>query len=158
MRWRGPLCTLDQHSELDFHSASSMKQQSTDRHLPHSDTLSWFQANQSLLFLLNAVCLVEKKQIPNLKSLVWPDLVSNPPLNALEASKLTITPPILLTKMEDRVLPPIYKVFSYKTNLVELWWCSCYRSFNTFYKYLRPCWETWKSLKRFDTQYYCVMM
>ena len=31
---------------------------------PHSDTLSWFQANQSLLFLLNAVCLVEKQQIP----------------------------------------------------------------------------------------------
>jgi hypothetical protein len=32
--------------------------------LPHSDTLSWFQANQSLLFLLNAACLVEKQQIP----------------------------------------------------------------------------------------------
>jgi hypothetical protein len=30
----------------------------------HSNTLSWFQANQSLLFLLNATCLVEKQQIP----------------------------------------------------------------------------------------------
>ena len=31
---------------------------------PASDTLSWFRANQSLLFLLNATCLVEKQQIP----------------------------------------------------------------------------------------------
>jgi hypothetical protein len=30
----------------------------------HSDTLSWFRVNQSLLFLLNAVCLAEKQQIP----------------------------------------------------------------------------------------------
>ena len=28
-----------------------------------SDTLSWFRANQSLLFLLNAACLAEKQQI-----------------------------------------------------------------------------------------------
>jgi len=27
----------------------------------HSDTLSWFRANQSLLFLLNDVCLAEKQ-------------------------------------------------------------------------------------------------
>ena len=32
--------------------------------LGHSDTLSWFRANQFLLFLLNAVWLVEKQQIP----------------------------------------------------------------------------------------------
>ena len=30
----------------------------------HWDTLSWFQANQSLLLLINAVCLAEKQQIP----------------------------------------------------------------------------------------------
>jgi hypothetical protein len=30
----------------------------------HSDTSFWFQANQSLLFLLNASCLAEKLQIP----------------------------------------------------------------------------------------------
>jgi hypothetical protein len=29
----------------------------------HSDTLYWFRANQSLLFLLHAVCLAEKQQI-----------------------------------------------------------------------------------------------
>ena len=32
----------------------------------HSDTLSWFRSNQSLLFLLNAACLAERKQIPSL--------------------------------------------------------------------------------------------
>jgi hypothetical protein len=31
---------------------------------PLSDTLSWLRANQSLLLLLNAVCLVEEQQIP----------------------------------------------------------------------------------------------
>ena len=30
---------------------------------PHLDTLSWFRADQSLLFLLNAVCLAEKQHI-----------------------------------------------------------------------------------------------
>ena len=30
----------------------------------HLDTLFWFRANQSLLFLLTAVCLEEKQQIP----------------------------------------------------------------------------------------------
>ena len=31
----------------------------------HLDTLSWLRANQFLLFLRNAVCLVEKQQITN---------------------------------------------------------------------------------------------
>ena len=31
--------------------------------VPHSDTLFWFRANQFLLVLLNAVCLVEKQHI-----------------------------------------------------------------------------------------------
>jgi hypothetical protein len=30
---------------------------------PHLDTLSWFRAKQSLLFLLSAACLAEKQQI-----------------------------------------------------------------------------------------------
>ena len=30
----------------------------------HSDTLSWFRTNQSLLFLLNAACFAENEQIP----------------------------------------------------------------------------------------------
>ena len=31
---------------------------------PHSNTLFWFRVYQSLIFLLNAVCLAEKLQIP----------------------------------------------------------------------------------------------
>jgi hypothetical protein len=32
---------------------------------PNSDTLSWFRANKSLLFLLGAACLAEKQRIQN---------------------------------------------------------------------------------------------
>ena len=46
--------------------------------LLHSDTLFWFRANQSLLFLLNDACLAEKQQIST----------------TLEANTLTITPPM----------------------------------------------------------------
>jgi hypothetical protein len=55
---------LDQHPEFDFYSASLLKRQSANRHFLHSDTLFWFWANQSLLFLLNAAYLAEKQQIP----------------------------------------------------------------------------------------------
>ena len=65
---------------------------------PHSDTLSWFRANTSLLFLLNVACLAEKQQIPILCFLVWPDRDSNLRSTALEASTLTITPLILMCK------------------------------------------------------------
>jgi hypothetical protein len=56
---------------------------------PHTDTLSWCRANQSLLFLLNAACLPEKQLISILWSLVWPNWDSNPQSTALEASTLT---------------------------------------------------------------------
>ena len=59
---------------------------------PHSDTTSWFRANQSLLFLLNAVSLSGKQQIPISSSLVWPDWGPNQRSIALEANMLTITP------------------------------------------------------------------
>ena len=62
--------------------------------LPHLDTLSWFRAKHSLLFLLNAACLAEKQQIPILLSLVWPNQGSNPLSTTLERSTLTITPPM----------------------------------------------------------------
>ena len=66
---------------------------------PHSDTLSGFRVNQSLLFLHNAVCLVEKQQTPILQFLVWSDRGSNPRSTALEASTLTITPSMRLTEV-----------------------------------------------------------
>ena len=37
---------------------------------PHSDSLSRFRANQSLLFLLNVVCLAGKQKIPILQSFI----------------------------------------------------------------------------------------
>ena len=77
----------------------------------HSDTLFWFRANQSLLFLLNVVCLAEKQQIP---ILVWPDLGSNPRLNALEVSTLTIMPLIL------NEIQPI------STNIILMEFCDCF--------------------------------
>ena len=46
---------LDQHAELDLYSASSMKQQSVDRHvalLGH------------IILISNAACLAEKQKIP----------------------------------------------------------------------------------------------
>ena len=53
MKWWYDPFVLDQHAYLE----------SADRHMsPHSNTLSWFLANQSLLFLLNAAYLVEKQQ------------------------------------------------------------------------------------------------
>jgi hypothetical protein len=56
---------LDQLAELDFYRVLVHWNNSLRRDISlHSDTLSWFRANQSLLFLLNAVCLVEKQQIP----------------------------------------------------------------------------------------------
>ena len=55
-------CVLDQHAELDFivlaHRNNSLWVDMT----LHSDTLFWFRANQPLLFLLHAACLVEKQQ------------------------------------------------------------------------------------------------
>ena len=71
--------------------------------LLHSDTLFWFQANQSLLFLLNK-CFVEMQQIPILLSLLWPNPDSNPQSTTLGTSMPTITPPMLFTTLSGGVL------------------------------------------------------
>jgi hypothetical protein len=90
--WWGPLCTRPTRLVglliVLAHWNNSLQVDMS----PHTDTLFWFQANQSLLFLLNAVCLEEKQQIPISKSLVWPDRGTNPRSTTLEASMLTITP------------------------------------------------------------------
>jgi hypothetical protein len=52
---------LDQHAELDFYSASSLKKQSVGKHvapLGHIILIPIFA------LLLNAACLAEKHQIP----------------------------------------------------------------------------------------------
>jgi hypothetical protein len=52
---------LNQLDQLDFYSASSLKQQFAGRQVAPlcSDTLFWFRANQSLFSLLNHVCLAQ---------------------------------------------------------------------------------------------------
>jgi hypothetical protein len=62
---------------------------------------------QSLLFLLNAVYLVDKQPIPILKSLVWPDQGLSPGSTAIDANMLTITPPIPFFKYD------VYTSFMY---------------------------------------------
>ena len=61
----------DKHAELDFFCARSLKKQSEVDISLHSDTLSCFRANPSLLFLFNAVCSGEKQQIPILLSIIY---------------------------------------------------------------------------------------
>ena len=84
---------LDQGAFLDFYRASSLNSQRINMS-PHSDTLPWFEAYQSLLLLLNAACLAEKQQIPILLSLVLPDRGSNSQSTVFEASMPTIIPPM----------------------------------------------------------------
>ena len=55
----------------------------------HSDTLFWFWANQSLLFLLNAACLQLSEEATNTIFLVF-----GLTLPGLEPTTLTITPPM----------------------------------------------------------------
>ena len=61
----------------------------------HSDTLSCFHANQSLLSLLNTECLAEKQQMLILYSLWFEPIGARTHDLPHEASMLTITPPML---------------------------------------------------------------
>ena len=54
---------------------------------PHSHTLSWFRANRSLLFLLNAASVAEKQHISILYYLVWPDRGPNQRFTTLWARR-----------------------------------------------------------------------
>jgi hypothetical protein len=84
---------LDQHAEFFLVLAHWNNSPRVDMSL-HSDTLYWFHANQSLLFLLNAAWLAEKQQIAISQFLFWPDRGSNPRSTKLEASMQTIMPPM----------------------------------------------------------------
>ena len=89
--WWGPL-VLDQHAELDFYSVSSLKQQFAGRHGTPFGHIILIPSQP--VFVLSSECWAEKQQIPISYSLVWPDRGSNPRSTTLEASTLTITPPI----------------------------------------------------------------
>ena len=60
---------LDQHAYLDLYSASSLKQQSMDRHVAPLGHIILVLSQP--VFLLNAACLVEKQQIPISYLLLW---------------------------------------------------------------------------------------
>ena len=70
MRWWW--CQLCTRSVLlvRMYSCSSLKQQSMTCCCSRTH-YSWFKANQSLLLLLNAACLVEKQQLPVLFNIVF---------------------------------------------------------------------------------------
>jgi hypothetical protein len=53
---------LDQQTSLDFHSASSLKQQSADRHIAPLGHIILIPSQPVLFFLLNAACLIAEKQ------------------------------------------------------------------------------------------------
>jgi hypothetical protein len=88
---------------------------------PHSDILSWFRANQSLLFLLNVACLAEKQQIPFLLSLVWLDRGLNPRSTALEASTLTITSLMYVVPRERIYFIAYNNIYMLIHSLVQNW-------------------------------------
>jgi hypothetical protein len=97
----------------------------------HSDTLSWFKANQYLLF--QAACIAEKQHILILQSLVWPDWNSNPRTTALETS--------------TSVILMIYfcVIFKHFTNLQSY---GVLRHFQQYFSYIVECNNQKKKTKK----------
>ena len=82
---------LYNHIQLDLYSANSLKQQSECRYVIYKAS---HRANQSLLLLLNAACLAEKRNYQFLLLLVLIERGSNPIFYRIEANTLTITLPM----------------------------------------------------------------
>jgi hypothetical protein len=55
---------LDQHAELDFYRASSLKQQFAGRHVTRLGHIILIPSQPVFDLFLNAACLAEKQQIP----------------------------------------------------------------------------------------------
>ena len=96
---------LDQYAHLDFFLvlAHWNNSQWVDR-LHHSDKLSWFRVNQSLLILRNAVCLEKKPQISILLYLVWHGQNLNLGSSAINESTLTIKLLMWLNFVQNTVI------------------------------------------------------
>ena len=70
---------LDQHTYLEFYSTSSLKHQSTSRHVaPHGHKIP-LPRQPVFVFVLDDVCLAEKQKISVLLSLVSSDRIHDLP-------------------------------------------------------------------------------
>ena len=65
--WWDPLCTRQTTLSLIFIVLAHWNNSPRIEISPHSDTLSWFRANQSLIFLLNCYLLIGEATNTNVK-------------------------------------------------------------------------------------------
>ena len=91
MRWYDVRFVLDQHAELDFNSAMSLKQQSEDRHVAPLGHMILIPSQS--VFALTPWCCVLSEEATNTNFIVF-GLIrsSNPRSTTLDASTLTIIP------------------------------------------------------------------
>ena len=105
----------------------------------YPDTLFWLWANPSLLLLLNAVCLVEKQQIPILMSFVWPRWWWIPWPSTFKASTLTVTPlrqiEIIQIKKEKNITDCMTKqsAFIYLYSKIKYFWIIIFQFYDLSY-------------------------
>jgi hypothetical protein len=91
--WWGPLCNhANKLSWIFIVLAHWNNSPRVDMSL-HSDTLSWFRANQSLFLLFNTVYLVEKQQISELSVPIITKVVSS---KSNKSQKLWVQSPIMV--------------------------------------------------------------
>ena len=101
----------------------------------YTDTLFWLWADQTLLLPVNAAGLVEKQQITNLMSLVWPGRWSNPRPSIYHRGS-----PVEMTSKTSCVLI-CYSYNEFRNNFDEnIWYCvlftaQCLCNHNNMYKW-----------------------
>jgi hypothetical protein len=117
---------LNQHAELDFYCASSLKQQFTGRYITPFRHIILIPSQP--VFALSPKCCVLSGEATNTNFivLVWPDQGSHPQSTAPEASMLTITPPMRLTNIRRNVRRNSVTICFFIIN---------YRAFNIFQVY-----------------------